>query len=85
MTKIKSTSPPCPGGANNQNGNFIFTDSGTGATSGASIANLRPGIADSYTEIGPRAFTIWRRPLFEEFAQDSWKVNRKLHIDYGVR
>jgi hypothetical protein len=74
-----------PGGSNNQNGNFVFTDSGTGATSGVSIANLAMGFADSYTEIGPRAFTIWRRPMFEEFAQDSWKVNPKLHIDYGVR
>ncbi len=74
-----------PGGSNNQNGNFVFTDGGTGATSGVSIANLAMGYADSYTEIGPRAFTIWRRPMFEEFAQDSWKVTPKLHIDYGVR
>ncbi len=76
-----------PGGANNQNGNFVFTDanSGAGATSGVSIANLALGYADSYTEIGPRAYTIWRGSMFEEFAQDSWKVNAKLHIDYGVR
>jgi hypothetical protein len=74
-----------PGGANNQNGNFSFSDGGTGATSGVSVANLVMGYADSYTEIGPRAFTIWRRPMYEEFAQDSWKVNPKLHIDYGVR
>ncbi len=74
-----------PGGSNNQNGNFVFTDGGTGATSGASIANLALGYADSYTEIGPRAYTIWRRPMFEEFAQDSWKVTPKLHIDYGLR
>jgi hypothetical protein len=74
-----------PGGSNNQNGNFVFTDSGTGATSGVSIANLALGYADSYTEIGPRALTIWRGSMVEEFAQDSWKVNPKLHIDYGVR
>ncbi len=74
-----------PGGSNNQNGNFVFTDNGTGATSGASIANLAMGFADSYTEIGPRAYTIWRGSMFEEFAQDSWKITPKLHIDYGVR
>jgi len=74
-----------PGGSNNQNGNFSFSDAGTGATSGVSIANLALGYADSYTEIGPRAFTIWRRPMYEEFAQDSWKVTPKLHIDYGIR
>ncbi len=64
-----------PGGANNQNGNFVFSDNGTGATSGVSIANLALGYADSYTEIGPRAYTIWRGYMFEEFAQDSWKIN----------
>jgi hypothetical protein len=74
-----------PGGSNNQNGNFAFSDAGAGATSGVSIANLALGYADSYTEIGPRAFTIWRRPMFEEFAQDSWKITPKLHIDYGLR
>jgi hypothetical protein len=75
-----------PGGASNQNGNFIFSDAGSGGlTSGVSVANLVLGNADSYTEIGPRALTIWRRPLYEEFAQDSWKINSKLHIDYGVR
>ncbi|HLH02379.1 MAG TPA: carboxypeptidase regulatory-like domain-containing protein [Bryobacteraceae bacterium] len=74
-----------PGGSNNQNGNFVFTDSGNGATSGVSIANLALGYADSYTEIGPRAYTIWRGYMFEEFAQDSWKVNPRLHIDYGLR
>jgi hypothetical protein len=75
-----------PGGANNQNGNFSFSDAGTGlGTSGVSIANLAFGNADSYTEIGPRALTIWRRPMYEEFFQDSWKVNPKLHIDYGIR
>ncbi len=74
-----------PGGANNQNGNFVFTDAGTGRTTGVSIANLALGAADSYTEIGPRAYTIWRGLMVEEFAQDSWKVTPKLHIDYGIR
>jgi hypothetical protein len=74
-----------PGGSNNQNGAFTFTDNGTGATSGIGMANLALGVADSYTEIGPRALTIWRAPMYEEFAQDSWKVNEKLHVDYGIR
>jgi hypothetical protein len=76
-----------PGGSNNQNGTFTFTDarSGLGATSGVGLANLALGLADSYTEIGPRAYTIWRGWMWEEFAQDSWKVTEKLHIDYGLR
>lgn len=76
-----------PGGSNNQNGTFTFTDArtGLGATSGIGLANLALGLADSYTEIGPRALTIWRGMMIEEFAQDSWKVTQKLHVDYGVR
>ncbi len=76
-----------PGGSNNQNGTFTFTDArtGLGATSGIGMANLALGLADSYTEIGPRAYTIWRGWMWEEFAQDSWKVTEKLHIDIGVR
>ena len=44
------------------------------ATSGVGIANLALGLADSYTEIGPKAFTVWRGKLFEEFIQDNLQV-----------
>jgi len=76
-----------PGGASNQNGTFQFSDprTGLGATSGIAMANLALGLADSYTEIGPRALTIWRGLMFEEFVQDSWKVSSKFHLEYGVR
>src|SRR5579885_3455562 len=76
-----------PGGSNNQNGNFVFSDAraGLGATSGVGMANAALGLADSYTEIGPRAYTIFRGFLYEWFAQDSWKVNQRLTVNYGVR
>jgi hypothetical protein len=76
-----------PGGSSNQNGTFQFTDSraGLGATSGVGLANLALGLADSYTEIGPRAYTIWRGDMFEWFAQDAWKATTKLTITYGIR
>jgi hypothetical protein len=76
-----------PGGASNQNGNFVFSDTrtGLGATTGIAMANLAMGLADSYTEIGPRAFTLWRGSMYEGFVQDSWKVTPKLHIDLGLR
>lgn len=76
-----------PGGASNQNGTFIFTDARTGydATSGVGLANLALGLADSYTEIGPKAFTEWRGWTFEYFLQDSWQMNPKLHLEYGLR
>jgi len=76
-----------PGGASNQNGTFVFTDArnGLGATTGVSVANLAMGIADSYTEIGQKSYTDWQGLMTEFFAQDSWKVNSKLHLDLGVR
>ncbi len=58
---------------------------GLGATSGVGLANMALGLADSYTEIGPRAYTVWRGSMYEWFLQDSWKVTPKLHIDYGLR
>lgn len=73
-----------PGGSSNQNGTFTLTDSYANG-SGLGLANLALGLADSYTEIGPRAYTIWRGAMYESFAQDSWKITPKLHLDYGVR
>lgn len=73
-----------PGGSSNQNGTFTFTDN-YALGSGLGLANMALGDANSYTEIGPRAYTVWRSPMVEWFAQDSWKVSPKLHIDYGVR
>jgi len=76
-----------PGGASNQNGTFTFTDgrTGLGATSSIGLANMALGLADSYTEIGPRSLTIFRGIMHEAFAQDSWKVSDKLHVEYGLR
>jgi len=76
-----------PGGASNQNGTFFFSDNhaNLGATTGAAVANLAMGIADSYTEIGQRSETYWHGLMSEFFVQDSWKVNSKFHIDYGLR
>lgn len=78
---------------NTQNGQFSFTDNGggfvrpgyLGASSGAAVANAALGLFDSYSEIGNRAYTIFRGNMYEAFAQDSWAVTGKLHIDYGVR
>ena len=78
---------------NTQNGQFLFTDNGGGfvrpgyaaASSGAAIANAALGLFDSYSEIGTRAYTIFRSNMYEAFAQDAWSVTSKLHIDYGVR
>jgi hypothetical protein len=49
------------------------------------LANAALGLFDTYSELGQRAYTIFRGSMYEAFAQDGWKVTQKLHIDYGVR
>ena len=76
----------CPTCTNNQNGQFNFTDSRSGQpTTGVAMANAALGLFDTYSELGQRAYTIFRGSMWEFFAQDSWKASQKLHIDYGVR
>ncbi|HEY3740314.1 MAG TPA: carboxypeptidase regulatory-like domain-containing protein [Bryobacteraceae bacterium] len=76
----------CPTCTNNQNGQFSFTDTRSGQPgTGNAVANAAMGLFDSYSELGQRAYTIFRGSMYEGFAQDSWKVTRKLHIDYGAR
>jgi hypothetical protein len=71
-----------PGGTNNQNGRFEFTN--TGGT-GLAVANAALGLFSRYAEIGPRAYTSYRSNMFEWFAQDSWKATDKLRVELGVR
>ena len=69
---------------NNQNGQFSFTDNRTGGT-GVAAANAALGLFSTYSEIGHRAYTIFRSNMYEGFAQDSWKARQRLTINYGVR
>ena len=73
-----------PGGTNNQNGRFVFTDSRPGG-SGIALANAALGLFDTYAELGTRSYTPYRGSMFEFFVQDGWKVTSKLHLDLGVR
>ncbi len=76
----------CPTCTNNQNGQFTFTDNRSGQpSSGNAIANAALGLFDSYSELGQRAYTIFRGSSYEPYFQDSWKVNQKLTLNYGVR
>jgi len=75
-----------PGGTNNQNGRFVFTDSRAGApTTRLAVANAAMGLFDTYAEIGQRAYTPYRANMFEWFVQDSWKVTPKFRLELGVR
>src|SRR5262245_17170984 len=74
----------CPTCTNNQNGQFQFTD-GRAAGTGVAVANAALGLFDTYSEIGHRAYTLFRANMWEGFAQDSWSASQKLHVDYGAR
>jgi hypothetical protein len=76
----------CPTCTNNQNGQFSFTDTRSGQPgTGNAAANAAMGLFDSYSELGQRAYTIFRGSMWEAFAKDTWKVSQKLTIDYGFR
>ena len=74
----------CPTCTNNQNGQFLFTDKRSSGT-GVAVANAALGLFDTYSEIGHRAYTIFRSNMYEAFAQDSWKISHKLTMNYGAR
>jgi hypothetical protein len=73
-----------PGGTNNQNGRFVFSNGTPGGT-GVAIGNVAIGLFDTYAEIGQRSFTPYRGHMFEWFVQDSWKATPKLRVELGLR
>ena len=73
-----------PGGTDNQNGRFVFSNGRTGG-SGVAVGNVALGLFDSYAEIGRRSYTPYRRHMYEWFIQDSWKITPKLKLEFGVR
>ncbi len=74
-----------PGGTNNQNGRFVFSNSASDGKTGVAAANAAIGLFDTYAEIGDRSYTPYRGHMFEWFAQDSWKVTPKLRLEAGLR
>ncbi len=49
------------------------------------FSNAALGVFNSYTESNARYGANMRQTLVEWFAQDSFKVSRRLNVDYGVR
>jgi len=83
----------CSTCTNNQNGQFLFSDNGgkfirpgfVVASTSVAAANAALGLFDSYSEIGHRAYTVFRGSMWEGFGQDSWKVRQNLTVNFGLR
>ena len=73
-----------PGGTNNQNGRFAFTDGRSGG-SGLAVANAALGLYTTYAEIGTRASTPYRSTQISYFVQDSWRASGRLTVELGYR
>ena len=52
---------------------------------GTAIANLMLGNFNNYSQYNQNIYPYFRFQSWEWFAQDNWKINRKLTLDFGVR
>ncbi|MDQ2950244.1 MAG: carboxypeptidase regulatory-like domain-containing protein, partial [Acidobacteriota bacterium] len=68
------------------NGTFAFDRDATNPfDTGYTYANAILGIVDAYTESNGHPNAHGRYSNVEWYAQDSWKVNKHVTLDYGVR
>ncbi|HXK09445.1 MAG TPA: hypothetical protein VMT70_07370, partial [Vicinamibacteria bacterium] len=68
------------------NGDINFAnDSSNPYDTGFSYANAATGVFDSYTQTNRYSEPVWQYKNYEWYAQDNWKVNQRLTLDYGVR
>ena len=64
--------------------NFV-DNTGNPFDTGFSYANAATGVFNNYTQANKFAIPEWRYQNIEWYAQDNWKPNRRLTLDYGVR
>jgi hypothetical protein len=72
-------------GSSPLDGTMTFSNQNNPNTTGNSIADALLGNFASYQEGQLNGTQFARGNQFEFYAQDSWNITRKLHIDYGVR
>ncbi len=74
-----------PGGTNNQNGRFAFSNTTRTDGTGTAITNAALGLFDTYAELGKRSYTPYRGHMFEWYLQDSWKATPNVRLEFGIR
>lgn len=70
---------------NNTNGELLFSSPGNPYTTGDSYADEVLGIGNSYNEASFNRINDIAYNTYEWFAQDDWKLSRKLTLNLGVR
>lgn len=71
-------------GNGNTNGQAIFSNWGSN-TSGSGYGDMLLGRVTQYNEQSFNRLNNIAYNTFEMFAQDSWKVNRRFTLEYGIR
>jgi hypothetical protein len=72
-------------GRSNYTGNITFNTSGNPNTSGNALADALLGNFRTYQEASADPLGFFRFTTPEAFIQDSWRVNRKLSLEIGLR
>jgi outer membrane receptor protein involved in Fe transport len=68
------------------NSEINFNDNGANPfDTGFSYANAATGVFNSFGQANKYALPEWNYKNIEFYAQDNWKPNRRLTLDYGVR
>ncbi len=67
-------------------GNFAFgKDVNNPLDTGYGYSNALQGVYDTYTESSARPGADYRSGAFEEYVQDSWRVSKRLTLEFGLR
>jgi hypothetical protein len=69
---------------NTVNGQQVYANWGQAST-GNAYADMLTGVLDGYTESNTDPIVAMHYSSIDFFAQDSWKVSRRLTLDYGMR
>ena len=65
-------------------GSFQFTN-GSGSYTGDSFADFLLGLPQNYNELAVQDHGFWNNVSWALYAQDNWRVNRRLTLNLGLR